>query len=72
MTLDNLLGMSLERIDADPLAIQRLLEAAQRNVADYSGDLVADSAVAECIDQAKLLWMKVSEWLNHEHPELLK
>ena len=34
MTLDNLLGMSLERIDADPLAIQRLLEAAQRNIAD--------------------------------------
>ena len=146
MTLDNLLGMSLDRIEADPLAIQRLLEAAQRNiadarvevisnenrfdaaykaimqmanaalqangyrtlsskpghhqtmiqtlpktigldteimivldalrkqrnVADYSGDLVADKAVAECIDQAKLLWMKISEWLNHEHPELLK
>ena len=44
----------------------------QRNVADYSGDLVADSAVAECIDQAKQLWMKISEWLNHEHPDLLK
>lgn len=146
MTLDNLLGMSLERIEADPLTIQRLLEAAQRNirdaevevisnenridaaykaimqmanaalqangyrtlsskpghhqtmiqtlpktigldteimivldalrkqrnVADYSGDLVADSAVAECIDQARRLWMKISEWLKSEHPELLK
>ena len=146
MTLDNLLGMSLERIEADPLTIQRLLEAAQRNigdaevevisnenrfdaaykaimqmanaalqangyrtlsskpghhqtmiqtlpktigldteimivldalrkqrnVADYSGDLVADSAVAECIDQARRLWMKISKWLNHERPELLQ
>ena len=146
MTLDNLLGMSLERIEADPLTIQRLLEATQRNIADaqvevvsnenrfdaaykaimqmanaalqangyrtlssrpghhqtmiqtlpksigldteimivldalrkqrnaadYSGDLVADSAVAECIDQARRLWMKISEWFNHEHPELLK
>ena len=146
MTLDNLLGMSLERIEADPLTIQRLLEAAQRNigdaevevisnenrfdaaykaimqmanaalqangyrtlsskpghhqtmiqtlpktigldteimivldalrkqrnVADYSGDLIADSAVAECIDQARRLWMKISKWLNHERPELLQ
>ena len=146
MTLDNLLGTSLERIEADPLTIQRLLEAAQRNirdakieaisnenrfdaaykaimqmanaalqangyrtlsskpghhqtmiqtlpktmgldteimivldalrkqrnVADYSGDLVADTAVTECIDRARQLWKTISEWLNHNHPELLK
>ncbi len=34
MTLDSLLGMSLERIEADPLTIQRLLEVTQRNIAD--------------------------------------
>lgn len=34
MTLDNLLGVSLERVEADPLMIKRLLEAAQRNMKD--------------------------------------
>ncbi|MCU7813781.1 MAG: HEPN domain-containing protein [Candidatus Thiodiazotropha sp. (ex Lucinoma kastoroae)] len=145
MTLDNLLGMSLERIESDPLTIQRLLEAAkrnikdaqigavsnenrfdaaykaimqmanaalqangyrtltskpghhqtmiqtlpktmgldketmivldalrkQRNVADYSGDLVADSAVIECINHAEQLWTQLNKWLKLEHPELV-
>jgi len=34
MSLDNLLGISLERVEADAAAIQRLLSAAQRNIAD--------------------------------------
>lgn len=133
MTLDNLLGMSLEKITPDPLTIRRLLEAAQRNlqdaklvqlsnenrfdaaykaimqmanaalqhegfrtltsklghhqtmiqslpktlgitnmqmvvldalrkqrnVADYSGDLVTDAAVKECIAQAESLWQLI-------------
>lgn len=36
MTLDNLLGMSLEKIEVDTLTIKRLLEAAQRNIQDAS------------------------------------
>jgi PBP1b-binding outer membrane lipoprotein LpoB len=145
MSLDNLLGISLEPIESDPLTIQRLMEAAkrnikdsqitavsnenrfdaaykaimqmanaalqangyrtltskpghhqtmiqtlpntigleketmivldalrkQRNVADYSGDLVADSAVSECIDHAEQLWAQLNKWLVREHPELL-
>jgi len=129
MTLDNLIGISVESIEPDPLTIRRLLAAAkrniqdshlsglsnenrfdaaykaimqianaalqargfrtltskpghhqtmiqslvktlnvdfetmivldalrkQRNVADYSGDLVTDVAVKECIAQAELL-----------------
>lgn len=39
MTLDNLIGISLERINPDPVAIARLLEAAQRNITD--AELVA-------------------------------
>ena len=34
MTLDNLIGKLLERIEPDSTAIQRLLEAAQRNIKD--------------------------------------
>lgn len=34
MSLDNLLGISLERIDSDPFTIKRLLNAAQRNIED--------------------------------------
>ena len=145
MSLDNLVGLSLERIEADPLTIQRLMEAAernfrdsqitavsnenrfdaaykaimqisnaalqangyrtltskpghhqtmiqtlpstigldretmivldalrkQRNVADYSGDLVADNAVSECIEHAEQLWGLFNEWLKREHPELI-
>jgi hypothetical protein len=138
MTLDNLIGITLERIKPDPTAIQRLLAAAQRNItdaelialsnenrfdaaykaimqlsnaalqaagfrtltskpghhqtmlqslsktigidsdrvilldalrkqrniADYSGDLVADAAVAECIRQAKELLVLTRLWLQ--------
>lgn len=34
MTLDNLIGKSLERIEPDATAIQRLLDAAERNIED--------------------------------------
>lgn len=134
MTLDNLVGLSLERIKPDPTTIRRLLAAAernlldaniielsnenrfdtaykaimqianaalqtrgyrtltskpghhqtmlqslpktlgielhqlivldalrkQRNVTDYSGDLVTDAAVKECIEQANLLWSQAA------------
>lgn len=36
----------------------------QRNVADYSGDLVEDAAVAECIKQAKELMVLIETWLK--------
>lgn len=34
MTLENLIGTSLESIEPDALMIKRLLEAAQRNIQD--------------------------------------
>lgn len=138
MTLDNLIGKSLERIEPDSAAIQRLLEAAQRNlkdaeltglsnetrfdtaykaimqlanaslqasgfrtltskpghhqtliqslvktvgietermivldalrkqrnITDYSGDLVEDAAVTECLLQARYLLVTTESWLN--------
>ena len=141
MTLDNLIGKLLERIEPDNAAIQRLLEASQRNikdaeiaalsnetrfdtgykaimqlanaalqasgfrtltskpghhqtliqslvktvgietdrmivldalrkqrnVTDYSGDLVEDAAVAECLKQARHLLETVTAWLNSKN-----
>ncbi|KXJ31380.1 MULTISPECIES: DNA-binding protein [unclassified Pseudomonas] len=145
MTLDNLLGKSLEAITPDPASIQRLLEAAQRsltdaclpilssesrfdlaykaimqganaalqangyrtltsrpghhqtmiqslprtveldtstmlvldtlrkqrNVIDYSGDLVSDSMAQEALQQAEVLLQHVTHWLKQNRPELL-
>lgn len=145
MTLDNLVGISLARIEPDKLMIRRLLEAAarnlvdarvaqlsnetrfdaaykaimqlanaslhasgfrtltsrpghhqtmiqslpktigldtetmvmldalrkQRNVADYSGDLVADSAMTECIAHAEKLQIAVDAWLRSRRPDLM-
>lgn len=145
MTLDNLLGRSLERIEPDPSMIQRLLQAAQiclndaaidtlsnenrfdiaykavmqlanaalqangfrtlsskpghhqtmiqtlpttigletdvmieldalrkqRNVTDYSGDLVTEKERQACLLLAHSLWDQVNAWLQEHHPELL-
>ena len=43
----------------------------QRNVADYSGDVIPESTAKECIEQAESLIQKVNEWLSDNHPGLL-
>ncbi|HSI56006.1 MAG TPA: DNA-binding protein [Ideonella sp.] len=51
----------------------RLLDALrkQRNLSDYSGDLVPESAVAECIASATSLLADVRAWLASHQPGLL-
>lgn len=44
----------------------------QRNVADYSGDIVPASAVDECVKHAENLLHDVNAWLTANRPELLK
>lgn len=44
----------------------------QRNVADYSGDIVPASAVDECVKHAENLLHDVSHWLKENKPELIK
>lgn len=44
----------------------------QRNVADYSGDIVPASAVNECLKYAENLLNEVAHWLASNKPELLK
>ncbi len=146
MTLSNLVGISIERVESDPIMIQRLLFAAnaclndvaieglsnetrfdvaykavmqlanaalqsngyrtltskpghhmtmiqslsqtiglersvvieldslrkQRNVADYSGELVTNQACEACIKLANILFEKVNHWISKNHPQLLK
>ncbi len=43
----------------------------QRNVIDYSGDLVSESLAAEAIKQAEALIVQVSAWINTYQPHLL-
>lgn len=44
----------------------------QRNIADYSGDIVPESAVKECINQAEKLLRNFKKWLTANYPELLR
>lgn len=43
----------------------------QRNLNDYEGDPVSDSAVAECCKQAALLLEHTQDWLRRNRPDLL-
>jgi hypothetical protein len=43
----------------------------QRNLADYSSDLVSDAAAAECLASAKALLVHVRAWLKANRAELL-
>lgn len=59
MTLDNLVGNTLERIEPDPAAIRRLLHAAERNLADAGIEAVSsenrfDAAYKAIIQLANL------------------
>lgn len=44
----------------------------QRNIADYSGDLVMDAAVYTCLEQAEALWLAINDWLSLKHQHLLE
>lgn len=44
----------------------------QRNVADYSGDIVPASAVDECVKHAENLLHDVNHWLKENKAELIK
>jgi hypothetical protein len=43
----------------------------QRNLTEYSGDLIPESAVAECLAQAQWLYDATTQWLKQHKPALL-
>ena len=43
----------------------------QRNLSDYSGDLIPDAAALECLTSAQALLAHVRAWLQAQRPDLL-
>lgn len=43
----------------------------QRNITEYSGDLVSDADVAECVMQAEALYVLALRWLRKNKKDLL-
>lgn len=53
-------------LDADTMIMLDALRK-QRNIADYSGDIVSESAMKLCIEQAESLLSIVKAWLDANH-----
>lgn len=64
-SLPKTIGLSIEQM----LVFDALRK--QRNLADYSGDLVSDAAVVACIDGGTALLADVKAWLRTQKPALL-
>jgi hypothetical protein len=103
MTLQNLVGISLDRIAPAKDTIRRLLDGAarhidhqtaiqtlpttlgvdprtlvrldalrkQRNLTEYTGDIIPDSAVMDCLAHAQSLYALTLDWLESNKRELL-
>ena len=68
-TMLQLLGKTVG-LDRDTVIVIDALRK-QRNVADYSGDLVSDSAMNDCLQQAEYLLL-VKRWFGENYPVLLE
>lgn len=77
-TSTNQPGHHLTAIQSLPLTMQVSKESVivldalrkQRNLNDYEGDPIADSALAACIAEAEKLLAHTQQWLQTHHPEL--
>lgn len=85
MTLQNLLGISLDAVAPERTQVARMLAAVERNLADaqlaglssesrfdvsYKA-IMQDSTMNECVNSATALCTHVSAWLHANKPELL-
>jgi uncharacterized protein (UPF0332 family) len=57
-------------VDRETLIVLDALRR-QRNIVDYSGDLIPQSAVSECVAQAEYLVEQVRNWISTHHPGLI-
>lgn len=73
MSLENLVGRTLERHECTREEVARLLAAARRNLrdaADYSGEETSEEEAAACLRAARALLDDVSAWLKKHRSEL--
>lgn len=63
------LGKSLGVAAEDIIVLDALRK--QRNLSDYSGDTVPESAVTECFLHARAIDTALRSWLRKHHPELV-
>lgn len=70
MTMIQTLGQTLG-LDKETVIILDALRK-QRNVADYSGDIVPESVARDCLMHAENLLQNVSRWLKANRPELIR
>jgi len=64
--LDQTLGLEKETV----IILDALRK--QRNVADYSGDIIPESAARDCLMHAENLLQNVSRWLKENRPDLVE
>ena len=69
MTMIQVLSQTIE-LDKETVIVLDALRK-QRNVADYSGDIVPASAVDECVKHAENLLHDVNHWLKKNKSELI-
>lgn len=69
MTMIQSLGQTIGLEKSTVIVLDALRK--QRNVADYSGDIVPSSAVQECIAKAEELLVAIRQWLQANKPDLL-
>jgi hypothetical protein len=69
MTMIQLLSQTIGLDNQTIIVLDALRK--QRNVADYSGDIVPTSAVEECVGRAESLLADVVVWLRKHKPELV-
>lgn len=70
MTMIQVLSQTIT-LDQQTVIVLDMLRK-QRNVADYSGDIVPASAVKECVSHAENLFHDVMHWLQENKPNLVK
>lgn len=70
MTMIQTLGQTIG-LDRHTIIVLDALRK-QRNVADYSGDIIPPSLVTECLASAMALKQAIMLWLETNRPELLK
>ncbi|MCU7877214.1 MAG: DNA-binding protein [Candidatus Thiodiazotropha sp. (ex Lucinoma borealis)] len=70
MTMIQLLSQTIGLDKPTIIALDALRK--QRNVADYSGDIIPPGLVEECLAHAEALHNKVVQWIKNNKPELLE